>query len=168
MILFWVRVPVLSVQRISIAPKFWIAFSRFTMVLRRAIATAPLARFVVTIIGSISGVNPTATETAKSNDSNQSPLLMPLMRSTSGAITIRNRISIQLTLLMPLSKLVSGGAPTISFAMAPKLVASPVAATTATAVPLTTLVPMKQAVSRSRMLRDASAAFAVLTGGTAG
>ena len=67
MILFCVSVPVLSVQRTSIAPKFWMAFSRFTMVLRRAIITAPLARFVVTIIGNISGVSPTATETANSN-----------------------------------------------------------------------------------------------------
>ena len=121
----------------------------------------------MTIIGSISGVSPTATETANSNDCSQLPLLIPLMRNTSGVITMRKRISIQLTLLMPLSKLVSGRAPTMSFAIAPKLVASPVAATTATAVPLTTLVPMKQAVSRSRMFCDASAALVAFVGGTA-
>ena len=63
---------------------------------------------------------------------------------------MRKQISIQLTLLMPLSKLVSGRAPTMSFAIAPKLVASPVAATTATAVPLTTLVPMREIEARLR------------------
>src|SRR5476649_1216306 len=68
MILFCVNVPVLSVHRISIAPKFWIALSRLTIALRRAITTAPLARLVVTIIGSISGVCPTATETANRSD----------------------------------------------------------------------------------------------------
>ena len=157
MILFCVSVPVLSVQRISIAPKFWMAFSRFTMALWRAITTAPFARLVVTIIGNISGVRPTATETANRSDSSQSPFEMPLMRKTSGVITIRKRTSIQLTLLMPRSKLVSGRAPTMSFATAPKKVASPVAATTAVAVPLTTLVPMKQAVSRSSSVPGAVA-----------
>ena len=167
MILFWVSVPVLSVQRTSIAPKFWMALRRLTIVLRRAIVTAPLARFVVTIIGNISGVSPTATDTANNNDCSQSPFSSPLIRNTSGVITIRKRISIQLTLLMPLSKLVSGLAPTISFAIAPKQVASPVAATTATAVPLTTLVPMKQAVSRSKTFCEGSGRGAGLPGGTA-
>src|SRR5665213_607447 len=159
MIVFCVSVPVLSVQRISIAPKFWMAFRRLTIAFRRAMTTAPLARLVVTIIGSISGVNPTATDTANSSDCSQSPLERPLMRKTNGVITIRKRTSIQLTLLMPLSKLVSGRAPTISRATAPKNVASPVAATTAVAVPLTTLVPMKQAVSRSSNVPGAAAAL---------
>src|SRR5450759_3677817 len=118
MTLFCVSVPVLSVHRISIAPKFWMALSLFTMHFRRAITTAPLARLVVTIIGSISGVSPTATETANSSDSSQSPLVIPLMRSTSGVITSKKRINIQLTRLMPLSKLVSGRAPAMSFATA--------------------------------------------------
>ena len=39
------------------------------------IAIAPLARLTVTIIGSISGVSPTATATANSSASNQLPLL---------------------------------------------------------------------------------------------
>ncbi len=38
------------------------------------IDTAPFERFAVTIIGSISGVNPTATDKANMNASNQSPL----------------------------------------------------------------------------------------------
>jgi len=67
---------------------------------------------------------------------------------------------------MPLSKLVSGRAPIMSRATAPKNVASPVAATTAVAVPLTTLVPMKQAVSRSSNVPGAAAALMRLGGAT--
>jgi hypothetical protein len=54
-----VRVPVLSVHKTSITPKFWIALRRFTITRFFDIAIAPLARFAVTIIGSISGVKPT-------------------------------------------------------------------------------------------------------------
>jgi hypothetical protein len=76
----WVSVPVLSVQRTSIAPRFWIALRRFTITFLRDMAIAPFARFTVTIIGSISGVRPTATATAKSSASNQSCLVRPLIR----------------------------------------------------------------------------------------
>ena len=64
-----VSVPVLSVQSTSIAPRFWMALSRLTMTFFLPIATAPLERQTVTIIGSISGVRPTATATAKKNAS---------------------------------------------------------------------------------------------------
>ena len=50
-----VSVPVLSVQSTSMAPKFWIELSRLTMTFLRDIASAPLDRQTVTIIGSISG-----------------------------------------------------------------------------------------------------------------
>src|SRR5262249_3154520 len=73
----------------------------------------PPARFVVTIVGSISGVEPAAAGTANSNDCRRSPFSMPLIRSAIGVIPIRKRINLQLTLLMPLSKLVSGLAPMI-------------------------------------------------------
>src|SRR5665213_13218 len=113
---FWVNVPVLSVHRTSIAPKFWMALRRFTIVFRRAITTAPLARLAVTTIGSISGVRPTATEAANNSVSSQFPLVNPLIRKTTGVITRMKRIRSQLTRLMPLSKLVSGRArPLTSF-----------------------------------------------------
>ena len=89
------------------APKFWIAFRRLTMTFLRDIASAPLARLTVTIIGSISGVRPTATATAKRSASSQSPLVRPLIRNTSGTITPMKRIISQVKRLMPLSKLVS-------------------------------------------------------------
>ena len=82
-----VSVPVLSVHKTSIAPKFWIALRRLTMTFLRDIAMAPLARLTVTIIGSISGVSPTATATANSSASNQLPLVRPLIRNTSGTMT---------------------------------------------------------------------------------
>src|SRR6516225_9030383 len=56
------------------------ALSRFTMTLTRDIAIAPFARLTVTIIGSISGVRPTATATANSKASSQSCLVKPLMK----------------------------------------------------------------------------------------
>ena len=44
------------------APRFWIALRCFTMTFFRDMATAPLARLADTIMGSISGVRPTATD----------------------------------------------------------------------------------------------------------
>ena len=88
-----VNVPVLSVQSTSIAPRFWMALSRLTMTFFLPMATAPFDRHTVTIIGSISGVSPTATATAKKNAWVQLPLVNPLMTNTSGTITNMNRIS---------------------------------------------------------------------------
>ena len=82
-----VSVPVLSVQRTSIAPRFWIEFRRLTITFLRDMASAPLDRQTVTIIGSISGVSPTATARAKKKASFQSPLVSPLMTKTRGTMT---------------------------------------------------------------------------------
>ena len=115
-----VSVPVLSVHSTSIAPKFWIALSRFTTTLRRAIATAPLARFDETIIGNISGVRPTATASANRKALVQSPLVNPLISSTTGTITSMNRIRSQLTEFTPRSNAVSAREPMIALASEPK------------------------------------------------
>ena len=64
-----VKVPVLSVHRTSIAPKFSIASLLFTSVSFFANDFAPLLRLTLTIIGNIDGVIPTATDTAKKNAS---------------------------------------------------------------------------------------------------
>ena len=82
-----VSVPVLSVQRTSIAPKFWIEASRLTTTFLRDMAIAPFDRQTATIIGSISGVMPTATAIAKKNAPVQSALVSPLMRKTVGTMT---------------------------------------------------------------------------------
>ena len=68
---------------------------------------APLARLTVTIIGSISGVSPTATATANSSASSQLPLVRPLITNTRGAMTTMKPSIIQVNRVMPLSKLVS-------------------------------------------------------------
>ena len=56
-----VRVPVLSVHSTFMAPKFWMEWRRLTMTFLWDMASAPLERHTETIIGSISGVSPTAT-----------------------------------------------------------------------------------------------------------
>ena len=74
---------------------------------------APRERHTETIIGSISGVRPTATASAKKNASFQSPFVSPLMRNTSGTITSMKRIISQVKRLTPLSKLVGAACPTM-------------------------------------------------------
>ena len=118
-------------------------FRFFTMVFFLLMATAPLARQVVTIIGSISGVRPTAMEMAKRNACSQSPLVTPLIKNTSGTITNIKRISTQDTEFTPLVKLVSTASPATAEAMEPNNVLSPVQTMTAVALPEITLLPMK-------------------------
>ena len=81
-------------------------FSRLTMTFLRDIAKAPLERQTDTIMGSISGVRPTATAMAKKNACHQSCLVNPLIKKTKGTITIMKRIISQVNRLMPLSKAV--------------------------------------------------------------
>ena len=138
-----VSVPVLSVQRTFIDPRFWMEDRFLMMVFFLLIATAPLARQVVTIIGSISGVSPTAIEMAKSSASIQSSLVMPLMTNTMGTMTSMKRINNHETELMPFSKPVGSRLASSDLAIPPKRVWFPVRMTTASALPLMTLLPMK-------------------------
>ena len=144
--LIWssVNVPVLSVQSISIDPKFWIAPIFFTTVLCLAIFKAPLVRFSDTIAGNISGVKPTASDAAKVNASKKLPVWYQSMTRTRGTITAINIKSILETFLTLLSNSVSGSASCNEDCIAPKYVFWPVPITTAIAVPLTTLVPRRQ------------------------
>ena len=66
-----VRVPVLSVHRMSIEPRSWIAAIRLTISCWPAIRSAPRASVTETTIGSNSGVRPTASATANMNDSSK-------------------------------------------------------------------------------------------------
>ncbi len=123
------------------------------------IATAPLARQVVTIIGSISGVRPTAIETANRNAPCQFPLVKPFRKSTTGTMTSMKRISTQETELTPFSKPVAGLGASSEPAMPPSTVSSPTARTTATAVPETMLLPKKASAGfSSRVSQDEAAA----------
>ena len=141
------------------APKFWMAFSRFTITLRRDIATAPRPRLTDTIIGSISGVSPTATARAKKNASRQSCFVTPLMRNTSGTMTAISAIMSQVKCVTPRSKLVTTSERATRRATSPNVVRGPVASTTALAAPLSTLVPRKQ-----RQRRSNGDAFGVASG----
>ncbi len=96
------------------------AFRRLTITFLRAMSSAPLDRLTVTIMGSISGVSPTATAMANRNASSQLCLLSPLIRKTSGTITAMKRIISQVNLLTPRSKLVNWRCPTILAASDPK------------------------------------------------
>ncbi len=69
------------------APRFWIEFRRLTITFLRDMASAPLERQTATIMGSISGVSPTATARAKKKAPIQSALVSPLMRKTRGTMT---------------------------------------------------------------------------------
>ena len=113
------------------------------------IATAPLARQVVTIIGSISGVSPTATEIANKAAFIQSSLVKPLINKTTGTMTSIKRIKTQETELTPFSKLVFGGLLFSALAISPKSVSLPTATATPTAVPLMTLLPIKARLGSS-------------------
>ena len=155
-------VPVLSVHNTFIAPKFWIELRRLTMTFRRDIAIAPLARLTVTIIGSISGVRPTATATANNRASSQLPLVRPLITKTRGAITTMKPSISQVNRMMPLSKLVSTRRLAISLATRPKAVRGPVSTTTPQPMPLTMALPMKQILGRSNGV-SAGPAWAVAT-----
>ena len=153
----WVSVPVLSVHSTSIAPKFWIASRRLMITFWRDRYTAPLARVEVTIIGSISGVRPTAIDSANRNASVQAPgvlpFVKPLISSTIGVITIMKRISSQLTLFTPVwNALVVGLAAVTFWASAPKYVWFAIVTTTPVAEPLTTFVPMNAMLSSSNGL----------------
>ena len=70
-------------------------------------AIAPFARPVVTIIGNISGVNPTAMDMANNKALIQSPFVIPLIKNTIGTIININLIRTQETELTPFSKLVT-------------------------------------------------------------
>ncbi len=115
----------------------------------RLITTAPLARQAVTIIGSISGVSPTATEMANSSACTQSPFVKPFINSTTGTIISMKRMSTHETELTPFSKAVFGASPFRLPAILPSIVPFPTATATAVALPLTTLLPINARFSVS-------------------
>ncbi len=75
--LFFVRVPVLSVHNTSIEPKFWIDLILLTRVFFLANALLPLVKLTLTIIGNILGVIPTATDKANNIAWLIFPLIIP-------------------------------------------------------------------------------------------
>ena len=72
----------LSLHSTVIPPRFWIESKRLTMAFFLARAKAPLARFALTMAGSISGTRPTATDTLKRAACPQFPVTLPLITKT--------------------------------------------------------------------------------------
>ena len=102
-------------------------------------------------MGSISGVRPTATASAKKKAPTQSPLVRPLISSTTGTMMAANLMSSQLTLLRPVWKALGPVSAAVACAAtAPKKLRAPVWTTSAVAVPETTLVPMKTRLAWAR------------------
>ncbi len=133
-------------------PKFSMEARRLTITPFFDIAMAPRDKFMVIIMGSNSGVNPTAKATAKSNAVN-TPFSVgfrsDIVRKTK--IT-RRKVTCMIRkpkLLMPRSNSVSGGFSVSFLAILPYSVALPVFPTTAVAVPLTMEVPIKQKLFQS-------------------
>ena len=71
-------------------------------------------------MGSISGVNPTATDRASKNASFQSFLQIPLMSKTRGTMMAMKRSISHVNRLIPLSKLVSMACVAMLWAMLPR------------------------------------------------
>ena len=136
------------------------ASRRLTIMWSRLRSTAPLPRQVVTSMGSISGVSPTATDSEKSSAETQSPLVTPEITKTMGSMTTMRRMSRRLVDLMPASKEVSRLRPVSVPVASPNIVRAPVATTTPRALPEITVEPMKAMSSRS-VREDASACAAV-------
>jgi hypothetical protein len=126
------------------APRFWIELRRLTITFLRDMAMAPLERHTETIIGSISGVRPTATARAKKKASIQLCLVSPLITNTSGTMTSMKRIISQVKLLTPLSKLVCTCWPTMATGHAAQIGRPRSRRPRRWRVPLSTLVPRKQ------------------------
>ena len=116
---------------------------------RRDNSTAPRERQTVTIIGSISGVSPTATARANSSASCQLPWAQPFSTNTEGTSTATNRSISHVNCEMPRSKLLGGTGWRTASASDPRQVSEPVAITTPRAVPDSTLVPRKQRFGKS-------------------
>ena len=150
-ILFSVSVPVLSVHKISIAPKFSIASIFFTRVFFLASALLPFVKFTFKIIGNILGVIPTATERANSNASLIFFFIMPSITITTKQTTIIYFINKLEILLIPLSKLVISPLTLTSLPTCPRYVFTPVDITIPVALPLSIVDPIKQILSISNI-----------------
>ena len=94
--------------------------SRFMITFFFDMAIAPLERQTDTIIGSISGVRPTATARAKKKASFQLCFIRPLMRKTVGTITAMKEIINQTNFFSPRSNAVGACSPARVLAIFPK------------------------------------------------
>ena len=157
-ILSSVNVPVLSVQNMFIAPKFWIESNFLTIVFFFDILTAPLDKLEDKITGNSSGVMQIAIATAKVNARIIS-CFSTFIKNTIGIIKIIILINNLLILSIPFWNAVFSFPEVTVFAIFPKYVESPTFITTPFAEPDTTFVPIKQILSKSDILSNSSCLF---------
>ncbi len=109
------------------APMFWMALTFLMMVSLRLMATAPRAKTVDTIMGSIWGVRPTAMLMENRKALSPSRLVITLSKKTRGTITSIKRMRMRLTEARPLSKAEGSGLTWLKCpAIWPSTVSSPV------------------------------------------
>ena len=123
------------------APTSWIADRRFTITFRLAICMAERASVTVTIIGSNSGVRPTARATANMIDSSIGRANQTFTTSTNMISTTVKRMISMLKRRIPRAKSVAGGFSARLVASWPSADLLPVRQIRMVAVPLMTEVP---------------------------
>ncbi len=153
-----VSVPVLSVQRMSMLPKFSMELILRTITPCRAILWAPCESVMLTMAGSSSGVRPTARASEKRSESIAGFPSRKLKESTITTITSITWVSRLPKRWMPRSNSVSDGRMPRRWAIPPSTVSRPVTTTSRRAVPLLTLVPMNAQLDLSARLETAGAA----------
>ena len=102
---------------------------------------APLERHTVMIMGSISGVSPTATDNANNSASIQLCLVIPTIKKVVSTMMIMKRTMSHTNDCTPLSNAVAALTFVIFREIRPRTVASPVFTTSPRAVPLKTVEP---------------------------
>ncbi len=128
------------------APRSWIADRRFTITFRLAICMADRASVTVTIIGSSSGVSPTASATANIRDSSNGRLKKIFTTRTNSTMNTVNRMISMPKRRMPMANAVAGGFSARLVARWPSAVPLPVRQMRIVAVPLITEVPANTAL----------------------
>ena len=144
-ILASVKVPVLSVHSTSMAPRSWIADRRFTTTLRFDRRIADRASVTVTIMGSSSGVSPTASASANISDSSTGRCSETFTTTTNSTISTVRRMIRMPKRRMPVMNAVAGAFSERLLARRPSEVLRPVRQTRMVAVPLITDVPANSA-----------------------
>ena len=136
------------------------AARRLTITFFAAMRRAPRDRVTETTIGSSSGVSPTASATAKRNDSRSGRCFKVLTRMTKSTISMARRRISSPKLRVPASKAVGGAGVERLVPISPRVVSAPVAQISTRAEPLTAVVPMNTAPVASFIARSGGASAA--------
>ncbi len=165
-ILFWVRVPVLSDAMTVVEPSVSTDGSVRTMAFRWAIRETPTLRATVRTMGSDSGIDATASATDVRNMSERSlPSRMP---ATNTKLTAPSTMSpiLRSSLWVSICSGPLPAGPWTSALISPSSVRAPLAVTTPMPRPLVTNVPLNPMLARSAAVASAatgSLVFSVAT-----